>query len=155
VVLLAVLKIVAPRFAMRPGNAAGIFGPSLFIGAMMGAAVGGVAQKLFPGYTAGPGAYALVRHGNRRSPGLWRTPLTSVFMIFEITRDYTIIGAADDLEPDRRTSFRTSSRGSRSMKALSAPKRVYTAQPRNSRSQAERIACAPGNASGADGRTPD
>jgi len=57
---------------------------------MMGAAVGGVAQKLFPGYTAGPGAYALVGMGTAFA-GVVRTPLTSVFMIFEITRDYTII----------------------------------------------------------------
>jgi chloride channel protein, CIC family len=57
---------------------------------MMGAAVGGVAHSLFPGYTAGPGAYALVGMGTAFA-GIVRTPLTSVFMIFEITRDYTII----------------------------------------------------------------
>jgi CIC family chloride channel protein len=90
VVLLAVLKIVATAVCYASGNAGGIFGPSLFIGAMMGAAVGGVAQKLFPGYTAGPGAYALVGMGTAFA-GVVRTPLTSVFMIFEITRDYTII----------------------------------------------------------------
>ena len=90
VVLLAVLKIVATAVCYASGNAGGIFGPSLFIGAMMGAAVGGVAQTLFPGYTAGPGAYALVGMGTAFA-GIVRTPLTSVFMIFEITRDYTII----------------------------------------------------------------
>src|SRR6201997_1771854 len=71
-------------------NAGGIFGPSLFIGAMMGAAVGGVAHALFPGSTAGPGAYALVGMGTAFA-GIVRTPLTSVIMIFEVTRDYTII----------------------------------------------------------------
>jgi len=90
VVLFAVLKIVATAVCYASGNAGGIFGPSLFIGAMMGAAVGGVAQKLFPGYTAAPGAYALVGMGTAFA-GIVRTPLTSVFMIFEITRDYTII----------------------------------------------------------------
>ncbi len=90
VVLLAMLKIVATAVCYASGNAGGIFGPSLFIGAMMGATVGGVAQKLFPGYTAGPGAYALVGMGTAFA-GVVRTPLTSVFMIFEITRDYTII----------------------------------------------------------------
>jgi len=58
VVLLAVLKIVATAVCYGTGNAGGIFGPSLFIGAMMGAAVGGVAHALFPLHTAGPGAYA-------------------------------------------------------------------------------------------------
>jgi len=90
VVLLAVLKIVATAVCYASGNAGGIFGPALFIGAMMGAAVGGVAHTLFPSYTAGPGAYALVGMGTAFA-GIVRTPLTSVFMIFEITRDYTII----------------------------------------------------------------
>jgi CIC family chloride channel protein len=89
-VLFAILKIVATAVCYASGNAGGIFGPSLFIGAMMGAAVGGVAHALFPAYTAGPGAYALVGMGTAFA-GIVRTPLTSVIMIFEITRDYTII----------------------------------------------------------------
>jgi CIC family chloride channel protein len=60
------------------------------MGAMMGAAVGGVAHTLFPNSTATPGAYALVGMGTAFA-GVVRTPLTSVIMIFEITRDYTII----------------------------------------------------------------
>ena len=90
VVLLAVLKIVATAVCYASGNAGGIFGPSLFIGATMGAAVGSVAHSLFPAYTAGPGAYALVGMGTAFA-GIVRTPLTSVIMIFEVTRDYTII----------------------------------------------------------------
>lgn len=90
VVLLAILKIVATAVCFSSGNAGGIFGPSLFIGAMMGAAVGGVAHTIFPVSTAGPGAYALVGMGAAFA-GIVRTPLTSVIMIFEVTRDYTII----------------------------------------------------------------
>lgn len=90
VVMLAVLKIFATAMCYSSGNAGGIFGPSLFMGAMMGAAVGGVAHALFPGSTAGPGAYALVGMGTAFA-GIVRTPLTSVIMIFEVTRDYTII----------------------------------------------------------------
>jgi CIC family chloride channel protein len=90
VALLCVLKIVATATCYASGNAGGIFGPSLFIGAMMGAATGGVAHKLFPGVTAGPGAYALVGMGTAFA-GIIRTPFTSVIMIFELTRDYTII----------------------------------------------------------------
>src|SRR5579863_10419767 len=84
VVLLAVLKIVATAVCYSSGNAGGIFGPSLFIGAMMGASVGGVAHALFPSYTAGPGAYALVGMGTAFA-AIIRTPLTSVIMIFEVT----------------------------------------------------------------------
>lgn len=47
VVLLGVLKIVATATCYSSGNAGGIFGPSLFIGAMMGAAVGGIAHHFF------------------------------------------------------------------------------------------------------------
>ena len=90
VVLLGVLKIIATAMCYSSGNAGGIFGPSLFIGAMMGAAVGSIAHTLFPSVTAGPGAYALVGMGTAFA-GIVRTPLTSVIMIFEVTRDYTII----------------------------------------------------------------
>lgn len=90
VVLLAVLKIVATAVCYSSGNAGGIFGPSLFMGAMMGAAVGGTAHIFFPAITATPGAYALVGMGTAFA-GIVRTPLTSVIMIFEMTRDYSII----------------------------------------------------------------
>ncbi len=90
VALLALLKIIATAVAYASGNAGGIFGPSLFIGAMVGAAVGSVAHMIFPASTAGPGAYALVGMGAAFA-GIVRTPLTSVIMIFELTRDYTII----------------------------------------------------------------
>ena len=89
-VLLAVLKLVATALCYGSGNAGGIFGPSLFIGAMIGGAVGSVAHALFPAYTAAPGAYALVGMGTAFA-GIVRTPLTSVIMIFELTRDYAII----------------------------------------------------------------
>src|SRR5947208_3795470 len=57
---------------------------------MMGGAVGSVAHELMPGLTANPGAYALSGMGTAFA-GIVRTPLTSVIMIFEMTRDYTII----------------------------------------------------------------
>lgn len=90
VVLLGALKLVASAVCYASGNAGGIFGPSLFIGAMTGGAIGAVAHHLFPQSTAGPGAYALVGMGAAFA-GIVRTPLTSVIMIFEVTRDYTII----------------------------------------------------------------
>jgi CIC family chloride channel protein len=90
VALLAALKIVATATCYSSGNAGGIFGPALFIGAMLGGAVGSVAHSLFPHQTAGPGAYALIGMGTAFA-GIIRTPLTSVIMIFELTRDYSII----------------------------------------------------------------
>jgi CIC family chloride channel protein len=90
VAILAVLKIVATATCYSSGNAGGIFGPSLFIGATIGGTVGSVAHLLMPGLTANPGAYALVGMGAAFA-GIVRTPMTSVLMIFEMTRDYSII----------------------------------------------------------------
>ncbi len=90
VAMLAILKIIATPACYGSGNAGGIFGPSLFIGAMIGGATGSVAHSLFPAITASPGAYALVGMGTAFA-GIVRTPFTSVIMIFEMTRDYSII----------------------------------------------------------------
>jgi len=88
--LLVLFKVVATSSSYASGNAGGIFGPSLFIGAMLGGAFGGTAHTLLPDYTGSVGAYALVGMGTAFA-GIIRVPLTSVIMIFELTRDYTII----------------------------------------------------------------
>jgi CIC family chloride channel protein len=90
VALLIVLKLIATSVCYASGNTGGIFGPSLFLGAMVGATLGSVVHHWFPLYTATPGAYALVGMGSTFA-GIIRTPLTSVFMIFELTRDYSIV----------------------------------------------------------------
>ncbi len=89
-VLLVILKLLAVTVSYASGNAGGIFGPSLFIGAMLGGAVGSLAHRLMPAHTATPGAYALVGMGAVFA-GIIRTPMTSVLMIFETTRDYAVI----------------------------------------------------------------
>lgn len=88
--LLLGLKLVATALSYASGNAGGIFGPSLFLGAMLGGTLGGIAHHFFPGYVATPGAYALVGMGTAFA-GIVRAPMTSVVMIFEITRDYAVI----------------------------------------------------------------
>jgi chloride channel protein, CIC family len=88
--VLVVLKLFAVTTSYASGNAGGIFGPSLFLGAMLGGVVGHVAHQSFPAYTAMPGAYALVGMGTLFA-GIVRAPMTSVLMIFEMTRDYTVI----------------------------------------------------------------
>jgi CIC family chloride channel protein len=89
-VLLCVLKLVATVVSYASGNAGGIFAPSLYIGAMAGGAVGIVVHRVAPFPTADAGAYALVGMGALFA-GIIRAPMTSVFMIFEITQDYQII----------------------------------------------------------------
>jgi CIC family chloride channel protein len=90
VVVLLVMKLIATAISYSSGNAGGIFGPSLFIGAMLGGFIGGMSKHFFPGYVAQPGAYALVGMGTAFA-GIVRAPMTSVVMIFEITRDYAVI----------------------------------------------------------------
>src|SRR5204863_6904411 len=68
----------------------GIFGPSLFIGAMLGGVVGTTAHSLLTSYTASAGAYTLVGMGAEFA-GVVRAPMTSVLMIFEKTQDYAVI----------------------------------------------------------------
>jgi chloride channel protein, CIC family len=88
--LLVVLKLLAVTTSYASGNAGGIFGPALFIGATLGGTVGTLAHHLLPSYTAGPGAYALVGMGAVFA-GIVRAPMTSVVMIFEMTQDYSVI----------------------------------------------------------------
>ncbi|HNV03314.1 MAG TPA: chloride channel protein [Vicinamibacterales bacterium] len=88
--LLLGLKLVATAAGYASGNAGGIFGPSLFLGAMMGGSIGGLVHTWFPDYTGGVGAYALVGMGAAFA-GIIRAPFTSVVMIFEITRNYAVI----------------------------------------------------------------
>jgi CIC family chloride channel protein len=88
--ILVVLKLLAVTTSYASGNAGGIFGPALFIGAMLGGSLGTVAHRLLPGYTANPGAYALVGMGAVFA-GIVRAPMTSVLMIFEMTQDYAVI----------------------------------------------------------------
>lgn len=89
-VLLCALKIVATIVSYSSGNAGGIFAPSLYIGAMAGGALGTIVHRIAPFPTADPGAYALVGMGTLFA-GIIRAPMTSVFMIFEITQDYQIL----------------------------------------------------------------
>ena len=88
--LLVFLKLFAVTTSYASGNAGGIFGPSLFLGAMLGGTIGSIAHYLLPTHTATAGAYALVGMGALFA-GIVRAPMTSVLMIFEMTRDYSVI----------------------------------------------------------------
>jgi len=88
--LLVLLKLVTVSTSYASGNAGGIFGPALFMGAMLGGSIGDVAHRLFPADSATAGAYALVGMGAMFA-GIVRAPMTSVLMIFEMTQDYAVI----------------------------------------------------------------
>jgi len=89
-ILLAVFKIVAVSLTIGSGGSGGIFAPSLFIGAMLGGAVGSVVHFLWPTASGGAGAYAMVGMGAVVAAGA-HAPLTAIVIIFEMTGDYEII----------------------------------------------------------------
>jgi len=88
--LLLLLKFFAVTTAYASGNAGGIFGPALFLGAMLGGSLGTIAHGFWPNHVATSGVYALVGMGTAFA-GIIRAPMTSVVMIFETTRDYAVI----------------------------------------------------------------
>jgi CIC family chloride channel protein len=88
--ILAGLKLVATLLSFVSGTPGGMFAPAMFIGAMLGAAVGGVEHALLPHVAASPGTYALVGVGVLFAAFL-RAPMTSVFMVLEISGNYSII----------------------------------------------------------------
>ncbi len=88
--ILAGLKIVATLLSFVSGTPGGMFAPTLFVGAMLGAAVGGAQHALLPHLTGTTGTYALVGMGVLFA-GFLRAPMTSVFMVLEVSGNYSII----------------------------------------------------------------
>lgn len=88
--LLAGLKILATGISFLSGTPGGMFAPTLFIGAMLGGAVGAVEHHFFHGLTGTVGTFALVGMGTLFA-GFLRTPITSVFMVIEVSGNYTAI----------------------------------------------------------------
>jgi len=87
---LGLVKIVVTLLCFSAGTPGGMFAPTLFAGAMIGGALGAIAQQvaLFP--TSSIDAYVLVGMGTFFA-GVFRAPMTSVFMVFEVSASYVII----------------------------------------------------------------
>ncbi|HEY3822058.1 MAG TPA: chloride channel protein [Polyangiaceae bacterium] len=87
---LCVMKLAATVFSYGSGGAGGIFAPALFIGGMLGGAVGTLDSTML-GHTGEPiGAFALVGMGAVFA-GIIRAPMTSVLIIIEMTSGYSLI----------------------------------------------------------------
>jgi CIC family chloride channel protein len=87
---LALLKILATTVSFVSGTPGGMFAPTLFIGAMLGGAVGDLERFYFPHLTGSTGTYVLVGMGVLFA-GFLRVPMTSVFMVLEVSGNYEII----------------------------------------------------------------
>jgi CIC family chloride channel protein len=88
-VVLGAMKLIATSFCYGSGGAGGIFAPSLFVGGMVGGAIGALDVKLF-GHGDATGAFALVGMGAVFA-GVVRAPMTSVLIIIEMTGGYSLI----------------------------------------------------------------
>lgn len=89
-VALLIGKIVACSLTIGIGGSGGVFAPSLFCGAMLGAAFGEIVQTVAPAAGGSVGAYALIGMGAVFA-GAARAPITAVIILFELTGEYSII----------------------------------------------------------------
>ncbi len=89
-VLLLGGKILATAFSLGSGGSGGVFAPSLFIGAMLGALVGQGVNLLFPATAGSVGAYAMVGMAAVFA-GAAQAPIAAILILFEMTNDYLII----------------------------------------------------------------
>jgi len=84
------LKPLATSFTLGSGNSGGVFAPALFSGAALGGAFGLLVERIFPGATAGPGAFATVGMAAVFA-GAARAPFTAILIVFEMTNDYRLM----------------------------------------------------------------
>ncbi len=88
--LLVVLKIIATTFTISSGGSGGVFGPSVFIGAMLGGAFGTLGHELFPQIVVNPQSFVLVGMGGFFA-GVAKVPISSVIMACEMSSSYTLL----------------------------------------------------------------
>lgn len=88
--LLSFMKIFATSCTISSGGSGGVFGPSLFIGAMLGGAFGMLGQKIAPGWFINPDSFILVGMGGFFA-GVAKVPLASIIMVCEMTSSYNLL----------------------------------------------------------------
>jgi CIC family chloride channel protein len=87
---LVVGKLLATSISLGSGASGGVFSPSLFIGATLGAAFGAIGNAMFPAAGFSVIAFAVVGMGAIVG-GATGASITAIVMIFEMTRDYHVI----------------------------------------------------------------
>lgn len=86
-VLLTIAKLALTGICLGSGFVGGVFSPSLFVGATLGAAFGVVAAGIFPELASSPGLYALAGMG-AVAAAVIGSPMSTVLMVFEITANF-------------------------------------------------------------------
>lgn len=87
---IGLLKVFVTAAAYSAGIPGGMFAPTLFVGAMIGGGLGSLAAQFWPVPIGGTSAFVLVGMGTFFA-GVFRSPMTSIFMVFEVSASYKII----------------------------------------------------------------
>ncbi|QDV35757.1 chloride channel protein [Tautonia plasticadhaerens] len=87
---LALLKTIATGLTISSGGSGGVFGPSIFIGGMLGGAIGQLLNAALPGQDLNHAAFALVGMGGFFA-GVSKSPLASIVMVCEMSGSYSLL----------------------------------------------------------------
>ena len=88
--LIAMAKILATSLTIGSGGSGGVFGPTLFIGGMLGGVVGYGGAQLAPALFPHPEAYVLVGMASFFS-GVASAPIGAMLMVTEMTGGYALL----------------------------------------------------------------
>jgi len=88
--LLAFMKIAATSCTIGSGGSGGVFGPSVFMGAMLGGAFGYLGHQVAPGWVINPNSFVLVGIGGFFA-GVAKVPVASIIMACEMCASYTLL----------------------------------------------------------------
>jgi CIC family chloride channel protein len=88
--LIAFLKVFATSFTISSGGSAGVFGPSMVIGGVLGGAIGLIMHGISPMLVSQPGAFVLVGMVGFFSAAA-NTPFSTIVMVTEMTGNYHLI----------------------------------------------------------------
>ncbi|WP_320174908.1 chloride channel protein [Maridesulfovibrio sp.] len=88
--VLVFVKIAATSFTISSGGSGGVFGPSVFIGAMLGGAFGGIGHMIAPEWVINPNSFVLVGMGGFFA-GVAKVPISSIIMACEMSSSYTLL----------------------------------------------------------------
>lgn len=87
---LVFLKPLMTSITLAGGGSGGVFAPSLYLGATLGACVGLLANIVFPEYSNAPGVYAIVGMGAVVA-GTTHGVLSAILIVYEMTNNYQVI----------------------------------------------------------------
>ena len=88
--LILVAKIITTSLTIGSGGSGGVFGPTLFIGGMLGGVVGSAVNAIFPGLLSQPEAFVLVGM-SAFFAGVANAPIGAMLMSCEMTGGYDLL----------------------------------------------------------------